>query len=85
MCVDAEKNTVIHQQKLLDYVKIAKKMKKEEIKKHIKMCQAAEKDLVNSINDFIPYWKVVEQTKKQISILSAQRRHLEGQLCKLKK
>jgi hypothetical protein len=28
---------------------------------------------------------VVEQTKKQISILSAQRRHLEGQLCKLKK
>ena len=46
------------------------------LKEQLEMCTKAEKELVESIEGFIPYWKLVQDTKKQLMTLRGQKRYL---------
>lgn len=55
-------------------------MNKKQIQENIEMCRKAEKEILEPIEPFLAYWSIVEQAKKQVKILSRQRKYLEKQL-----
>lgn len=50
------------------------------MEKQIRMCEEAEKALLEPIAPFLAYWELVQSAKKQMSILAKQRRHLQKQI-----
>lgn len=53
---------------------------REEIEKNIALCEKAEKELLEPVEPFLPYWEIVQATKKQMRAISRQKKFLRKKL-----